>query len=414
MSGSKKSNDSVDHFSEYFRQRLKMHSTQPDDDCWNGIKARLPQKRQFNLIWFGVAIAASLIIAVFMLQPNKESTLKIRDKVADVKMLSIEKNESVNPVVNNLMAEISASNITRKQPILLAEDNNPDQIKPDEVLDQQAVLVDIQKEDNQEEDINKIDSSRKIIFNEPYMNDNQIICQSSHNQKLRQNGWQISAGFSSGNSFGSFWAYTDNSDYKNYHDMQNSFPVFESNNGLGLEEDNQNTNIDDIKNINHSLPVSFGVTVRKKMNNTWSIESGLLYTYLSSDFEIVNNYHYDATLKLHYLGVPVNLIANIWNNEHWNVYLSGGVMVEKGLRSVYKQNKYSQNSIVQSKQEKNISGLQWSLNGALGISYNLYKDIDLYTEPGISYFFDCNQPLSKRTEDPTNFNIRVGIRYNLK
>ncbi len=30
--------------------------------------------------------------------------------------------------------------------------------------------------------------------------------------------------------------------------------------------------------------------------------------------------------------VPVNLVINLWDNPDWNVYVSGGSMIEKGVR----------------------------------------------------------------------------------
>ena len=31
---------------------------------------------------------------------------------------------------------------------------------------------------------------------------------------------------------------------------------------------------------------------------------------------------------------------------------------------------------------------------------------------GFAYYFDCNQPISRRTEYPFTFNFRTGIRYD--
>jgi len=68
-------------------------------------------------------------------------------------------------------------------------------------------------------------------------------------------------------------------------------------------------------------------------------------------------------------------------NQKWGVYGSGGAMVEKGLRSVYVQNQHVGNQIITTTASTKIEGLQWSLNAALGVTYNIYKDIDIYLEP---------------------------------
>lgn len=415
MSDNKKSNESVDRFSEYVRQRLKTHPTQPDENCWDEIEARLPKKRKLNPVWFGISVAASILITVVILhQPDKKSTQEIIQEITDISTYPIDINEPIDKQ-NNIIAETQTKKTVKYQSPFIAIESQTAMKKMEEEETKPVPSEEVAKNENQHtEETNE--TSKKQKTTQPYqITENQSNYRLAKKRRSVNDNWQISAGFSSGSSFGSFFASADNNHPDYYYDDSNTLPEFGlGNDWFGAGKEDESINTDDIRDINHSAPISFGITARKRFNNTWSIESGLVYTYLSSDFKIESNYNYDATLSLHYLGIPVNLIANIWENKHWNVYLSGGGMVEKGLRSVYKQNIYSKNSISQSKQENNISGLQWSLNGAIGVSYNLYKDINLYVEPGISYFFDCNQPLSKRTEDPTNFNIRIGIRYNLK
>ena len=138
-----------------------------------------------------------------------------------------------------------------------------------------------------------------------------------------------------------------------------------------------------------------------------------MYTRLSSDLVIEGNRHsYDAVLNLHYLGVPVNLTIDLWEKNRLSLYASGGGMVEKGLRAVYKQKTLYWDDFTKKNRTGRISGLQWSLNGGIGISYKFYREMNLYVEPGISYYFDCDQPVSRRTEDPLSCNLRLGIRYD--
>ena len=88
-------------------------------------------------------------------------------------------------------------------------------------------------------------------------------------------------------------------------------------------------------------PLSFGITVRKHLNNRIALESGLVYTYLYTKLSQNRTISGRATLGLHYLGIPVNLVVNLWDNPNWNVYVSGGFMIEKGVRSVYHVEAYT-------------------------------------------------------------------------
>jgi len=161
----------------------------------------------------------------------------------------------------------------------------------------------------------------------------------------------------------------------------------------------------------HLPPVSFGFMVRKNLDKVWSLESGLVYTYMLSTFDNQGTQRRDAKLHLHYIGVPLNIVFRIWNNPIFEVYISGGGMVEKGLQSVYIQNEYYGNQIFTTNAQTNIDGLQWSLNGAIGTTYKLQRNIGIYFEPKFSYFFDNNQPVSARTDKPIVVGLTAGLRF---
>jgi hypothetical protein len=156
--------------------------------------------------------------------------------------------------------------------------------------------------------------------------------------------------------------------------------------------------------------------VRKNFNKRIAIETGLTYSFLHSKFTDENDLFYrDATMKLHYLGVPLNAVVYLLNNKpKWNIYFSLGGMVEKGLMLDYVQNfRYHQqpaHTYTVSLQD-DIPQLQWSLNSSLGISYKFYRDMSVYFEPRITYYLKNNQPVSIRTEKPLLVGLNAGLRY---
>jgi hypothetical protein len=155
----------------------------------------------------------------------------------------------------------------------------------------------------------------------------------------------------------------------------------------------------------HQIPLSFGLTFRYYLNAHWAIESGLVYTYLSSEYR----YRNDDRMKqqLHYLGLPVHAVYQFVDNSWFSVYLSGGGRMEKGLGAHYSV--FSQ--ATRANRNETIDGLQWSLNGQMGVSYHLTKRFSLYAEPGVRYFFpNATQPESIRTERPFHFSLSFGIR----
>lgn len=109
--------------------------------------------------------------------------------------------------------------------------------------------------------------------------------------------------------------------------------------------------------------------------------------------------------------VPVNLVINLWDNPDWNVYVSGGGMIEKGVRSIYHVEAYGLDEHKSATYRSGIDGLQWSLNLSVGVSYRFYRDWSLYLEPRYSYYFNNNQLVSYRTENMTLIGVGAGVRF---
>lgn len=419
MSDNKKTNKSVDSFSEYIRQRLKKYPIPPDENCWNEIETRLQIKKKRFPIRIAIAIAASVLTAVLLLY---QMIINNKD---EIQYAFVENNDIFiqNPIPEgthtitidkieekiNKQTESKANTGFSKNRIV---DNNPSAVTnehKEEAIEQETPTIPTTEDKStktSEEEVKDVDCQNNKKQNEYPISENHLTYDLPSDKLKKEKGWQINAGFGTGagttNSSISFSGRPPSNDYFGDGSSGNN----ENNSSNGNETSSTITNID------YAIPISFGLTVRKKLNKTFGIETGLIYTYLSTDYDVTGNLPHKATLNLHYLGVPANLIVNLWDKRLWNFYLSGGGMVEKGLQAVYDQKSNINYYSLQDKKKSHISGLQWSLNGSLGISYNLYKDMNLYIEPTISYYFDCNQPLSKRTEDPLNFSIRAGIRYD--
>lgn len=520
--------ESKDSFSEYLRQRLANHPTPPDDLCWDEIEARIPRKRPLSPVWITLTAAASLLLAVFLLNqmltkedaPSQDTMAHVKTttqqngmpedkKPADTdpkssRQKSSEQNDNQTDIEqryseqNDINQKGSDQKDTDRKSF--GQQNTEQKSSEQKDIDQKSFgQQNTDPKSSEQKDIDQTDTEQRYSGQEEdkqrsygqrssnrkgskqNVPDKQEAVENVHEaghptvereHTIRQNenlvaysteakrsskkrdGWQLSAGFGSDGGIRAFLdskllsspqdaspggsndyqnpgdsgedgADEDNKDGNNGENSTYSCGShkYESNNGLsnglrnGAMESNElrrGISEDNITDKQYAIPLSFGITVRKKLNKTLGIETGLVYTYLSTDLEISGKNYREATLKLHYLGIPARLIVNIWDNGSWNVYASGGGMVEKGLQSIYKPTNFHLNKSEEGgwKEKDHISGLQWSLNGGMGLSYRLYKEMNLFLEPGFSYYFDCNQPISKRTEDPLNFDLRIGVRYD--
>lgn len=160
-----------------------------------------------------------------------------------------------------------------------------------------------------------------------------------------------------------------------------------------LVDSEQTTQIE--QRVRHRQPIHFGFSLRYRLNDRWSVESGLSYTRLSSDITITEDGLTTVReLRLNYIGLPLNISYDVWKTRHFTLYVSAGSMIEKSL---------------------DTSPWQFSLNGSAGAEYKLTDFFSLYAEPGLGYYFKDGSTTPTIYQDhPLNFNLSFGLRFNLK
>lgn len=170
----------------------------------------------------------------------------------------------------------------------------------------------------------------------------------------------------------------------------------------------------------HKMPVKIGASIRYDFNKFLGIESGLTYSFLSSDLKTGEEGAVSSWSKgvqsMHYLGIPLNLSFNIFSSRYFNAYVTAGGLMEKCVRGSlktdeYLDGKYHGSSSTTLKQK----GLQWSVNGAAGIQVNILPQLGLYMEPGVSHHFSNNSKVRTIYSDkPTDFSLSFGLRYTIR
>lgn len=170
----------------------------------------------------------------------------------------------------------------------------------------------------------------------------------------------------------------------------------------------------------HKMPVKIGASIRYDFNRFLGIESGLTYSFLSSDLKTGEEGAVSGWSKgvqsMHYLGIPLNLSFNIFSSRYFNAYVTAGGLMEKCVRGSlktdeYLDGKYHGSSSTALKQK----GLQWSVNGAAGIQINILPQLGLYMEPGVSHHFSNNSKVRTIYSDkPTDFSLSFGLRYTFR
>ncbi len=156
----------------------------------------------------------------------------------------------------------------------------------------------------------------------------------------------------------------------------------------------------EVASIKHNQPVSVGLSVRKNLSHGLSLETGLFYTYLSSDVTFLGSDEvFDQ--KLHYLGIPLRLNWDFFRRGAFVMYASAGGAMEKCVYGQFDGHK------------ETVSPLQWSLLGAVGAQIDMTRHMGFYVEPGVSYYFDDGSAVQTiRKENPCSFTFQAGFRFS--
>ena len=168
-----------------------------------------------------------------------------------------------------------------------------------------------------------------------------------------------------------------------------------------------------VRKSHHYMPISFSLALKYRLNNRFSLETGLSYSRLKSEFEMGSN---GNTIKeqqtIHYLGIPVKGICNMYTGKAWSLYGSLGVTMEIPVYSPFNTNYYLHGALEATDKTTLRVPWQWSVGTGLGLQYNLTPSIGLFAEPSLQYYIPTGSDIETyRTEHPFTFSLPLGIRF---
>lgn len=469
MRDKKDTDERLDDFSDYMRQRLSEHQMPIDADGWNVVEARMNRKPRSRGRWWasGLVAAAVLLLAIWLLPSPEEMPLEesipLREKMAgeteEPTVRPVEPLLPEKPIQKGIartkgqQARKSVDSVERQDIVNALEiADAPDHIyiAETEVVEEADSFEDTPADTSSV--VNRRGDSTVPLPEDGWGYGRQTSKETIKERKTGKQGkWLLAAAFGSSgyvDRLMSLEGSMNNPGDSNYGDNQGD-PSQDPKPGEEDKDKDKDKNkegnggdtgitppqtsmfrssllrsspeVDNFLNgdrsfesypdVSYSVPISFGLTVRKDLSRHIAVESGLMYTYLSTTFKRGGDSPSEVKSSLHYLGIPLNLVVYLWRNERWNIYLSGGGMVEKGLQAVYSGYLVENNGTIRKSRKEGIDGLQWSINASIGASYRLYGDWSLYIEPRFSHYFDCGQPASVRTDKPLGFGLSAGIRY---
>lgn len=165
----------------------------------------------------------------------------------------------------------------------------------------------------------------------------------------------------------------------------------------------------------HYMPLTIGLSLNYGLSSRWSVESGIRYTFLRSDFmresEIEKT---EINQRIHYIGIPLKFNYRIFGNNRFSIYGQGGAALDIPVNGTQSIMKWEQGWNKPEFNRTTISApLQWSIEGGVGLQYHLTPSISIYAEPSFRYYFNPGTDIKTiRQDKPFEFTIPVGIRLN--
>lgn len=161
----------------------------------------------------------------------------------------------------------------------------------------------------------------------------------------------------------------------------------------------------------HHIPLVIGLTLNKSLSSRWSIETGMRYTFLRSDFltesERMNK---ETVQRIHYVGIPFKLNCHLLTHDGFSLYGQGGCALDIPVNGSQSVLEYSPELTNPKTDMLHIyAPLQWSVEGGVGVQYHFRPSFSIYAEPSFHYYFNSGFR-TIRQENPFEFTIPIGLR----
>lgn len=407
-------NKERDQIDDLFRDSLYNFEAETDPADWAAIESRLPEQGKVvsfhKMIKYWSAAAAILAIAVstgiFMLKDNvPEQNIQVQTYDTAKPQSPVEKRalpQNNIPELSKLEAHVVPEKEIKNPKLALT--SYTVQIPEDEDSGYEIKPVEYSVSENKTKDAEtartgkiqtRAAAAKKISASE-------TVRQEKNKAKPRRWGFGMGGGSITAGSNNTLQTsvlkntLVDDSDL----DILNAA----SNNSLSANVPSTN--------VSHKMPISFGLGVSYYLNDRWSLQSGLNYSMIVSDWASSGIYHGETRQKLHFIGVPLSVSYKIaeWNKFRW--YVSAGGMAEMNVAGKTKTTLYSGTEKMGTLSEHTrMKELYWSLNANTGISYPIIRFVSAYAEVGASYYFDNGTEIETiHSDKPFNVNLSVGLR----
>ena len=396
-----------DNIDDLFRSKLYDFEVETAPEDWDAIEKRLtrpsiPFYRKYKYQWMAAAAVATLLVLSFGIPWNRqeEELVKIAQEVKQEAEKQMNDNEWVAAVTENQEAVAEEEEKPKQRslrPRLLSVNtraNNVPTVKASSEVPVEEEVTDDSHEDNIEEQIIEevqpvqtrtvVDKEEKPTKAEP---------------KPRKWGFGMGAGSLSAGNNSSVNAFA----------LRSSAVTNEYLSLMNASSFEQLPKTD----VKHKMPLSFGLSASRYLTDRWSLQAGLSYSYLVSEWTTNKTYRAESEQRLHFLGVPVAVTYKIAEWNRFMFYASAGGQVELNVAGKVCTDLYSPVEKLKSVTEKErMKEPYFSVNARVGVSYPIIRFLSAYAEVGADYYFDNGSDVETiHSEKPFYVGLQLGFRF---
>lgn len=410
----------------YLRDRMKGYSEPLPDGLWERLETEMSpprvipmwRTRRFAVAAAALAVAVSFLTFWLVSQMPDDSYYSV-PLVAEKNHIPFMPDEKPQPSV----AELPLVKKMPEKVLLASVTEYPEQQGQPAMLRMGVVAEsrDMEEEKTNVEDVQDRSEEEAVLYQSRRMEDRKRMQRNramlAERQERKSRSWSV--GVNTGNTpFSSSNSFNGVGSLGLQHSRVTMADVVLAPNDGNYSAYNQMllNNRDQISKteVHHKMPVTVGASFTWNFAPRWALETGVNYTMLSSDLRSGADAYLEEEQKLHYIGIPLKLHRSLFDSRWVSFYASAGGMVEKCVSA--SQDVVYVNGMAMQETEHHsldIDALQWSVVASAGVQVNFTKQIGLYAEPGIVYYFDDNSGVETiRKEHPLNFNLQVGLRFS--
>lgn len=398
----KKDRDELD---DLFRSKLYDYEADTFPEDWEAIEKRLPRPSVSmpRRTWYygAVAAVAALLVAISGIYFNKEE-------------IKTEQLAEQTRLITQPIPAISETNPESGQKVLAQATPKFQAVKADWwtlTEEEEPELQEAKMASEPEEPLKEADHPRTTVLNAQPNRQSRTLSteQSAQNKELPEakkpkRKWSFGMGAGSisagnSNSIGSYALRSSSLMPNETLALMNAVNMFQA----------------PETEIHHKMPFSIGVSASRQFTDRWSLQLGLSYALLSSDWKTNTDYWGECKQRLHFLGIPVSVSYKIAEWKRFQFYASAGGKAELNIAGKLRTELYSQEEVIGSYSEKQrVKEPYFSINGRVGVSYPLVRFLSAYAEVGADYYFDNGSDIETYyTEKPFRFGLQVGFRFGL-